>query len=164
MSPDKFGRCRSCGADLIDWSRVRRRDLSDVEFTFESLKREWIRHHFWHVSIDEQAERHARRKGKNGLWSAVEKRLNRSVGVAQPFRDGQQTPWKGNIIYYAQHALACCCRTCMEYWHGIPKGVELSPEQLDYFGKLVKLFIEERMPRLQAEGERIPRRGSVAKV
>lgn len=163
-SPDKVGSCRSCGADLIDWSRIRKRDLSDVDFTFDSLKREWIRHHYWHVPIDEEAERHARRKGKDALWVAVDKRLYRSVGLAQPFRDGQQTPWKGNVIYYAQHALACCCRTCIEYWHGIPKGTELSREQLDYFERMVKMFIEERMPTLRAQGERIPRRSSGVKA
>lgn len=163
MSRDKVGSCRSCGAHLVDWDRVRKRDLSDADFTFESLKREWIRHHFWHAPVDEKAERHARRKGKNALWAAVDKRLHSSVGAAQPFRDGQQTPWEGNVIYYAQHALACCCRTCIEYWHGIPKGTELSPEQLDYFAKLVKLFIEERMPNLQAEAERIPRRDQAAR-
>ncbi len=36
--------------------------------------------------------------------------------------DGRQTPREGNTIFYAQHATASCCRTCIEYWHGIPKN------------------------------------------
>ena len=31
------GPCRVCGADLIDWERVTRRDLVDVAHTFQAL-------------------------------------------------------------------------------------------------------------------------------
>lgn len=47
MTPDQAGQCRSCGAELVDWERVRRRDIADAASTFAALKREWIRHHFW---------------------------------------------------------------------------------------------------------------------
>lgn len=158
MNPDRVGTCRACGADLVDWARVRRRDLGDSSFTFESLKREWIRHHFWHTAIDETAQLHARRKGRLGLAEAAEKRIRRSVGPEEPSRDGYQTPFEGNLLYYAQHALACCCRTCMAYWHGIPKGTALTDEQVDYFVALLLRFADERMPELTQRGERIPAR------
>lgn len=58
------GKCRSCGADLIDWKRIHQRDKADVEHTFASLKRELIRHHAWHVAIDEGSRtRAAQRDG-----------------------------------------------------------------------------------------------------
>lgn len=158
MTPDQVGECRSCGAKLIEWERVQRRNPDDAAFTFASLKREWIRHHTWHTPIDERAVLHARRKGRAGLQDAALKRLRSSVGMAQPFRDGVQTPMEGNILYYAQHALACCCRTCIEYWHGIPKGVPLTEDQLAYFARLIMLFVDERLPGLTEAGEKIPRR------
>ena len=30
MTPDQRGRCRACGADLVDWDRLHRRDESDA--------------------------------------------------------------------------------------------------------------------------------------
>jgi Domain of unknown function (DUF4186) len=69
------------------------------------------------------------------------RRLSKYLAVAEPPRDGRQTPLEGNAIYYAQHATATCCRTCLEYWHHIPKGRPLTPEELDYFATLIDLFL-----------------------
>jgi Domain of unknown function (DUF4186) len=126
MKPSDRGNCRNCGISLVDWDRVHAKDADDIDHTFSELKHEFIRHHFWHKEIDEVADKHARRKGRLLLRTAADKRIRSSVGGAQPVRDGQQTPMGGNILYYAQHATACCCRTCIEYWHAIPKGRELT--------------------------------------
>ena len=160
MSPEQVGQCRSCGVQLVDWERVQRRDLADAPFTFSVLKTELIRHHFFHVAFDETAELHARRKGRAAFPAAVTKRLRSSIAREQPARDGQQTPYEGNVIFYAQHALACCCRTCLESWHGIPKGRALTEEELTYLTELVVLYIAERMPNLPDQGEKIPPRRS----
>ena len=61
------GRCRSCGANLIDWPRVHARELSDAQNTFAALRHERIRHHYFHVEIDAYAVNYARRKGFQGL-------------------------------------------------------------------------------------------------
>ncbi len=158
MAPDQVGRCRSCGTELVDWQRVYQRNPRDAAFTFQALKSEWIRHQFWHMPIDEVADLHARRKGRVKLREAAENRLRRSIGTKDPVWDGRQTPKQGNILYYAQHALACCCRTCIAYWHDIPQSAELTQEQIDYFVELVMLFVDERMPELTEEGEKIPPR------
>lgn len=150
------GKCRACGADLIDWKRVHTKDVNDASFTFAALKNELVRHHFWHKPIDQKAVNHARRKGRPGLQGAARHRLEKSVGAATPARDGYQTPLEGNVIYYAQHALACCCRKCMEYWYGIPRGVALTEQQLDYFVELIMLFVRDRLPDLPNEGQKVP--------
>lgn len=153
------GQCRSCGTDLVDWSRVQKCDLSDVNYTFYALKHELIRHHFWHVEIDQKAINHARRKGKSGMRVAAQNRIHKSVGSAQHPREGRQTPKEnsGNAIFYAQHATACCCRKCIEYWHNIPLGRELTEQEIGYFTDLVMLYIEERLPILTEHGEKVPR-------
>ncbi|NEQ81108.1 MAG: DUF4186 family protein [Moorea sp. SIO2I5] len=155
----QFGQCRECGVELVDWSRVHKRCLSDATYTFDALKHELIRHHFWHVEIDQKAINHARRKGKSRMRVAIEHRLRKSVGPAEPSRDGRQTPKEnsGNSIYYAQHATACCCRKCMEYWHNIPLGQALTDEEIRYFTDLVMLYINERLPNLTENGEKVPR-------
>lgn len=152
----QYGRCRACGAELVDWERLYKRDLSDVVHTFNSLKYELIRHHFWHLEIDQKAVNHACRKGKIGIRTAAENRIRKYVGPAKPVRDGRQTPKEGNAIFYAQHATASCCRTCIEYWHNIPKGRELTDEEIDYLTNLILLYIEERLPFLKENGEKIP--------
>jgi hypothetical protein len=156
--PMKRGACRYCGAELVNWGRVQQRDLGDTRNTFRSLEKELIRHHFWHKPIGEAVMAHARRKGGVLLREAAAHRLRQSVGSANPPRDGRQTPMDGNIIYFAQHATACCCRTCMEYWHAIPKGRELSDEEIAYFTELVMLYVNERMPQLLPTPEKVPRR------
>jgi hypothetical protein len=161
MKPSDKGNCRDCGIALVDWDRVHARDTSDIKHTFKELKREFIRHHFWHKTIDETADKHARRKGRVLLSAAATQRIRSSVAKAEPVRDGQQTPLSGNILYYAQHATACCCRTCMAYWHNVPKGRDLSETQVTYFTELVMRFVAERMPQLPDEPEKIPRRVNV---
>jgi hypothetical protein len=135
--------------------------LHEIAHTFASLKKELIRHFFWHIALGQRAVNHARRKGKNGLRSGVQHHLENVIGPAQPFHDGHQTPMpvpeESTSMYpYAQHATATCCRTCLEYWHGIPKGRALSAEELNYLAELVCRYIEDRIPELTEEGESIP--------
>lgn len=164
MTPDERGRCRACGADLVDWGRLHRRDLGDAPHTFEALQHELIRHHFFHAEIDEMAVRHAQRKGRVKLGEAVRDRLKKYLAPAEPPRDGRQTPMTGNSIFYAQHATACCCRTCLEYWHAIPKGRKLTQAEFDYCVQLVELYLEKRLPDLAEGPVKVPRRtkGSLA--
>jgi hypothetical protein len=151
------GECRECHEQLVELDRTRERRPGDGEYLRYALEKELIRHHFWHLPVDEKAVAHATRKGRIALYEAVPRRLRSSVGKANPFRDGTQTPMTGNSIYYAQHATAACCRTCIEYWHGIEKGRELNDEEIDYLTELVVSFLDERLPDLEDEGKRVPR-------
>ena len=58
----------------------------------------------------------------------VAKRLS----AENPENDGKQTPMKGHPVFLAQHATACCCRTCLEKWHSIPAGKVLTQEEQAY--------------------------------
>ena len=77
------GPCRECGADLIDWNRVHTRDLTDVDHTFEALRHECIRHHFWHLEFSQHAVNYARRAGYKELGERIGKRILSAVGSAQ---------------------------------------------------------------------------------
>jgi hypothetical protein len=158
MKEENRGHCRYCGVDLVDWERIGKQNIHDVDHTLAALRYEFIRHHFWHKAIDEKAQLHARRKGVSKLREAAQQRILSSVGGSTPFRDGQQTPMDGNILYYAQHATASCCRSCIEYWYDIPKGRELTAEEVLYFVELVMRFVAERMPQLPDEPEKISRK------
>jgi hypothetical protein len=157
------GPCRACGTDLVKWERVQARDISDAAYTFEAQRQELIRHEFWHREIDQDAVNHARRKGRVQFRTAVDKRIRNSVGRDKNPREGQQTPFTGNAIYYAQHALGCCCRRCIDYWHGIEPGRALTDDEVKYFVELVMLFVQKRLPWLRDEPEKVPRRKSKPK-
>jgi uncharacterized protein DUF4186 len=159
-SGTQAGHCRACGVALIDWSRVYQQDPADASYTFAALKYELIRHYFWHIEIDVKAVNHARRKGTLGLYAATEQRLRKAIGPAAPSFDGRQTPCKGNVIYYAQHATASCCRKCVEEWHGIPQGRALTDAEIGYLTTLATLYIAERIPALTHDGEKVPRLNS----
>lgn len=58
--------------------------------------------------------------------------------------DGKQTPFRGHPVFVAQHATACCCRGCLEKWHRIPNGRELTLEEGVYVvSVLERWFCEE---------------------
>jgi hypothetical protein len=152
-------KCVECGANLIDWHRLDRHDLSDVDYTVEALEHECVRHYYWHKPLDERAVNHALRKGLSGLREAVERRLWKSVAPprAQNSWDGRQTPKSGNVIYFAQHATATCCRRCIEAWHKIDRNRSLTEPEHGYMTALIMRYIRTRMPDLPEHGQHVPR-------
>lgn len=151
------GQCRECGVDLIDWSRLDRHDLSDVGHTVSCLELELIRHVYWHKPFDQTAINRANKLGRQGLIAAAEPRLLKSVAPprSEIFRDGMQTPFTGDLLYYAQHATATCCRRCIEAWHGIPREQPLTHEQIGYMTQLLTHYIDKRMPEITPDGETV---------
>ena len=154
--PVSGGKCRECGVELVTWSRVHERRLQDAAYTFSMLRFEWIRHRFFHQPLTLRERNYARRKGRAGVRAAAERRIRSSVCAENPFRDGAQTPWSGNILYYAQHATASCCRTCIAEWHGIAAGGDLTEDEVRYLADLLCLYVDHRMPNLTEAGEKVP--------
>ena len=68
--------------------------------------------------------------------------INQKLAPAYPDNDGKQTPMKGHPVFIAQHACGCCCRGCLEKWHNIPKGRELTANQKNYIYCLLIKWIE----------------------
>jgi len=154
------GTCQACGAEPVDWARVQKRSIEDVDHTFESLDHELIRNVFLKMPFGPDAQDYAKRKGKIKLREAARKRLVQSIGRAHPFRDGTQTPLledSPNPIWNAQHATATCCRRCVEYWHGIPRGRALNGAEMDYLTGIVSVFLDEKLPDLSDEPSKVPR-------
>jgi len=68
--------------------------------------------------------------------------IEQKLSPAYPINDGKQTPMKGHPVFIAQHACGCCCRSCLEKWHGIPKGKELTKNEKNYIYCLLIKWIE----------------------
>lgn len=65
--------------------------------------------------------------------------INKRIKPSYIPNDGKQTPMKGHPVFIAQHACACCCRSCLEKWHKIEKNKELNEKEVKY---IVDLLIE----------------------
>ena len=71
--------------------------------------------------------------------------LRKKIAAAEPVKDGRQTPYRGHVVFVAQHATATCCRTCLQKWHGIEKGRELSEDELAYAVEVVARWVEREV-------------------
>ncbi len=153
----KFGTkgvCRDCGENHVDWNRVHKNDIADSGYTFDKMKIELLRNICWSMPLDEETVQLAKHRGKKNLREKAKKTLIQKVSKDKNFREGYQTPKTGNeIIHFAQHATGTCCRKCMEYWHNIPMGTNLTEPQLDYATELIMLYIEQRIDNLPEDGE-----------
>ena len=80
--------------------------------------------------------------------------LAKRLAPTAPHKDGKQTPYRGHPVFVAQHATATCCRSCLQRWHGIPKGRELTADEQAYAVNVICRWIEQD---LVAAGRRAPR-------
>lgn len=145
------GRCRDCGADLVDWETVHRRDWANAEAVFAELPKELIRHHYWHVAVPIEVRERATRYRPEVIADRTRRAIHTRVGPpsSELGRDGMQTPILNSdarqIYFMGMHAVAACCRKCMEYWHGIPRDQRLDADDERYFAALVWAYVCQRM-------------------
>jgi Domain of unknown function (DUF4186) len=71
--------------------------------------------------------------------------IAKRLAPAEPHKDGRQTPYRGHPVFVAQHATATCCRTCLQRWHQIPKGRELSREERVYVVDVICRWIQREV-------------------
>ena len=82
-------------------------------------------------------------KGMDIIESHAKDFISKRLAPAYPQNDGKQTPMNGHPVFIAQHATATCCRGCLEKWHKIAQGKELSHRQQDYVVKVILTWIEK---------------------
>ena len=89
-------------------------------------------------------EKHGIEKVKEHAYDFIRKKL----APAFPVNDGSQTPMKNHPVFIAQHATGTCCRGCLEKWHKIPKGVELTDNQVNYVVAIIMEWIRRNYRKL----------------
>ncbi len=92
----------------------------------------------------EYIDKHGMEKVKEHAYDFIRKKL----APAYPDNDGAQTPMKNHPVFIAQHATGTCCRGCLEKWHKIPKGVELTDNQVNYVVSLIMEWIKRNYRKL----------------
>lgn len=84
-------------------------------------------------------------KGIDTVRSHAQDFIRKRLAPAEPRNDGKQTPMRGHPVFVAQHATATCCRGCMEKWHHIPKGRELTETEQKYIVDVIIKWIERQI-------------------
>lgn len=86
---------------------------------------------------------YCRDKGYKKIVSDAYDIINERLKPAVINNDGKQTPMRQvHPVFIAQHACGCCCRGCLEKWHHIPKGRELTNNEVNYIVSILAKWIE----------------------
>ncbi|SDW11464.1 protein of unknown function [Kandleria vitulina] len=99
--------------------------------------------------LNRNMKNYAKEKGSELISQHAYDFINKRLRPAHIENDGKQTPTRRNShpVFLAQHACACCCRGCLEKWHHIPKGRELTDEEVDEIVKLLMMWINAELKR-----------------
>ena len=106
----------------------------------ESLKKSTFRSKF---KLTEKDRQYIQDKGIDTIRQHAIDFIKTRIASQFPKNDGKQTPMKGHSVFIAQHATATCCRGCIQKWHGIKKGKELSDQEIQFLVELIMGWIEE---------------------
>ena len=109
---------------------------------FERIRRSPFRSRFQLKAAD---KRYVQEKGMDVIRSHAVDFVRQRLAPAHIPNDGKQTPMKGHPVFLAQHACGCCCRGCLEKWHGIPAGKPLTEEQQAYIVDTLMTWIGRQM-------------------
>lgn len=111
----------------------------DLQQLFDKLEKSSFRSRF-RLKGDDRLYAECRTKellGQQAL-DIIQKRLS----PEEPPKDGKQTPMKGHPVFVAQHATGCCCRSCLNKWHGIPQKKKLSETEEKYIVSVILAWIQ----------------------
>ncbi len=100
--------------------------MLNVDAVFEKLPTSKFRSRFF---LPARERGYLQNKGFETVEQHAHKFIAERLAPAQPHNDGSQTPFRGHPVFIAQHATATCCRSCLEKWHKIAKGKDLTVEE-----------------------------------
>jgi hypothetical protein len=130
--------------------------LQDIDDRLDLLARQRFRARF-HLRGPDRAL--VALRGMGTIREHAAELIGRRLAPAEPFKDGRQTPYRGHPVFVAQHATATCCRGCLERWHRIPKGRELSEGEQRYVVEVIARWIDRDTGTADRAGERGPAAG-----
>ena len=122
-------------------------NMKDVQEVLEDLGKSEFRSN---VHLRRKELDYLKNKGMETVLRHAADFIEKRLAPAEPANDGKQTPWKGHPVFVAQHATATCCRTCLQKWHEIPKGRELTEEEKRYVVEVIAAWLS------RAPASRIP--------
>ena len=114
-----------------------------IEKKLDSLSKSKFRSSF---HLNKKMKEYVIEKGMDILRSHAHDFVLSHLAPTYPNNDGKQTPMKQvHPVFIAMHACACCCRGCLEKWHGIEKGRELTQKEIDYVVDILMTWINSQL-------------------
>lgn len=117
----------------------------DLDAVFAALQESRFRSRF---RLEAKEREYLRARGLPLVLTHAADFIAKRLAPAAPAKDGKQTPWRGHPVFPAQHATATCCRGCLEKWHGIARGRELTPEQQRYILRVIERWLREQAEKM----------------
>jgi len=114
------------------------RELSDL---FAALDKSTFRRKF---CLRDKEQKYFQEKGADVICQHAEDIIRKRLAPANPTSDGKQTPMRGHPVFVAQHATATCCRGCLQKWHYIKRGKELSETEIEYVVKVLLAWLDQQ--------------------
>ena len=109
---------------------------------FDRLAKSTFRSRFKLTAKDKA---YVEQKGFDTIKSHAFDFISKRIAPAEISNDGKQTPMRGHPVFIAQHATACCCRGCIEKWHHLKKGIQLTESQQEYLVNTIMEWIRRQM-------------------
>lgn len=116
--------------------------MRDLEELFAALARSTFRAGF---KLNRKDMAYLQQKGLSAVLDHAEDFINKRLAPAVIENDGKQTPMRGHPVFVAQHATACCCRGCLQKWHHIPQGRELTLAEQAYIVVVLEKWLREKV-------------------
>ena len=112
-----------------------------IESKLYSLSKSKFRSSF---HLNSKMKDYIKEKGIDKIKSDTYDFITKRLAPKEIPNDGKQTPMRQvHPTFIAQHACACCCRGCLQKWYNIPKGRELSNEEIDFIVTLLLEWIKK---------------------
>jgi hypothetical protein len=126
--------------------------MRSLDSVFDALQGSSFRRRFRLQGRDAE---YLRAKGLPTVVEHARDLIHARLAPAQPVNDGKQTPMRGHPVFVAQHAVAACCRGCLQKWHAIPRGRPLTPDEDAHVVAAIERWLSQQAtvstPRAQAD-------------
>ena len=120
-------------------------DRSKIDQMIESLSKSKFRGSF---HLNNKMKEYVKEKGIKEIERHAYDFINTRLKPESIQNDGKQTPMKQvHPVFIAQHACGFCCRSCLERIHNIPKGRELTNNEVDYIVSFIMKWIKIELER-----------------
>lgn len=115
--------------------------MRDLDELFNALAKSTFRANF---KLNSKDLAYLQQKGLSEILDHAEDFISKRLAPAVIANDGKQTPMRGHPVFVAQHATACCCRGCLQTWHQIPQGRELTLAEQAYIVVVIEKWLNAK--------------------
>ena len=112
--------------------------MRDPDDLFAALARSPFRSRF---KLQGRELQYLRDKGLPVILQHAADFITKRLAPAHPQNDGKQTPFRNHPVFVAQHATATCCRGCLQKWHHIEQGRELTEDEQRYVVAVIERWL-----------------------